>query len=86
MLGSSAITDLSIDEEITWISWRQKKILWLPTECRGGEAAVRGSIIIIGCQSGRVLLIRFGIKELDALSPVANLLAEEPKLKRQRLV
>ncbi|EHK45928.1 hypothetical protein TRIATDRAFT_283530 [Trichoderma atroviride IMI 206040] len=68
MRDSSAITDLSIDEEMAWVSWRQKKILWLPTDCRGGEAAVRGSIIILGCRSGRVLLIRFCIEELEALA------------------
>lgn len=68
MIGSSTVTNLTINEEMSWISWRKKKILWLPTECRKGRAAVRGSIAIIGCLSGRVLLIRFCIEELDALT------------------
>ncbi|KAL7925729.1 WD40-repeat-containing domain protein [Trichoderma austrokoningii] len=67
MVDSSTIADLAINEEMTWISWRREKILWLPTECRRGETAVRGSTIIIGCELGRVMLIRFCIEELDAL-------------------
>ncbi|KAK1242827.1 hypothetical protein MKX08_005639, partial [Trichoderma sp. CBMAI-0020] len=33
MIGSSTVTNLAINKEMTWITWRDKKILWLPTEC-----------------------------------------------------
>jgi hypothetical protein len=41
----------------TWVTVAGKDLLWLPPECRNGEAAVSGSTVVIGCQSGRVVLL-----------------------------
>ncbi|KAL7972428.1 WD40-repeat-containing domain protein [Trichoderma sp. SZMC 28014] len=74
VIGSSTIAELTINQEISWVSWRETKILRLPRECSRKvnsyyeAVSVRGPVIIIGCSSGRVVLIRLCIKELDALT------------------
>jgi hypothetical protein len=52
--------------DVSWITWNQENVLWLPTECRFGNVAVSGSTVAIGCRSGRVLVIQFS----PTLSPV----------------
>ncbi|KAH7173307.1 uncharacterized protein B0J16DRAFT_311083 [Fusarium flagelliforme] len=48
---------INIDGE--WITKHGKKILWLPAEFRPGRSAVFKSTVAIGCNSGRVLIMRF---------------------------
>lgn len=40
-----------------WIVKGRKRLIWLPLEYRASEAAVVGSIVALGCRSGRILLI-----------------------------
>ena len=42
-----------------WITWCSEKLLWLPSECRPFCSAVAGSVVTIGCSSGRVFVIQF---------------------------
>ncbi|RFN50746.1 hypothetical protein FIE12Z_4984 [Fusarium flagelliforme] len=48
---------INIDGE--WITKHGKKIFWLPAEFRPGRSAVFKSTVAIGCNSGRVLIMRF---------------------------
>ncbi|KAH6881046.1 hypothetical protein B0T10DRAFT_609246 [Thelonectria olida] len=47
-----------------WISWHGNNLLWLPVDFRPSCSTVLGSTIVIGCRSGRVIIVRFSIQEL----------------------
>ncbi|RKK77375.1 hypothetical protein BFJ68_g17978, partial [Fusarium oxysporum] len=49
----------------TWITAAGKDLLWLPPECRNGEVAVSGSTVVIGCQSGRVVLLGISMSSME---------------------
>ncbi|SPJ72412.1 uncharacterized protein FTOL_02140 [Fusarium torulosum] len=51
--------------ESTWVTAAGKDLLWLPPECRNGVAAVSGSTFVIGCQSGRVVLLEISIADME---------------------
>jgi hypothetical protein len=42
-----------------WVSWGMKNILWLPSEYWPNDVAVYGSIVGLGCLSGRVVFMEF---------------------------
>ncbi|KAH7183439.1 uncharacterized protein B0J16DRAFT_307708 [Fusarium flagelliforme] len=48
----------------TWITVEGQNLLWLPPECRNGKVAIWGSTVAIGCQSGRVLVLRISMAEV----------------------
>ncbi|KAL3584407.1 hypothetical protein FPOAC2_14187 [Fusarium poae] len=48
---------ISADGE--WIVEDGKKMLWLPPDCRGGMPAIDRSTVVISCNSGRVLVLKF---------------------------
>ncbi|KAH6981483.1 hypothetical protein EDB80DRAFT_593280, partial [Ilyonectria destructans] len=50
-----------------WISWHGNNLLWLPVDFRPTCSTVLGSTIVIGCRSGRVIIMRFSIQELPDL-------------------
>jgi len=43
----------------SWIIWNNKNVLWLPPEYRPVASEVRKQTVAIGCNSGRLLLLRF---------------------------
>lgn len=52
---------ISLDVDQDWIIKDSKRLLWLPTEYRPGWPAVwakRGSMILIGCDSGQLLRVQ----------------------------
>ncbi|KAF6836434.1 vegetative incompatibility protein het-e-1 [Colletotrichum plurivorum] len=51
----SAVSRLGISSDRTWIMEGGKKIVWLPHEYRPTASAIRGSLMFIGCESGRVM-------------------------------
>ncbi|KAL8364654.1 hypothetical protein RB595_003776 [Gaeumannomyces hyphopodioides] len=55
-----------LDRDSSWITWNGERVLWLPHEFRPFSSAAWGSMIAIGCISGRVLLFRFS----DAKTPL----------------
>ncbi|KAK2765806.1 g-protein beta wd-40 repeats containing [Colletotrichum kahawae] len=55
--SSSAMRGLGISPNHIWIMEGEKKIIWLPNEYRPTASATRGSIMFIGCASGRVIRI-----------------------------
>ncbi|KAL6405855.1 vegetative incompatibility protein HET-E-1 [Ilyonectria robusta] len=67
----SHIRDCRFDFGITgdgcWISWHGYNLLWLPVDFRPTCSTVLGSTIVIGCRSGRVIILRFSIQELPDL-------------------
>ncbi|KAF5231869.1 hypothetical protein FAUST_9005 [Fusarium austroamericanum] len=48
----------------TWITVAGKDLLWLPPECRKGKVAVSGSTVVVGCLSGRVLVLGISMAEV----------------------
>jgi WD40 repeat protein len=48
-----------IRSDRSWITWNGRNILWLPPEYRTLTSTVREASIAIGCNSGRVILIKF---------------------------
>ncbi|KAI1032368.1 hypothetical protein LB504_013188 [Fusarium proliferatum] len=49
----------------TWVTTAGADLLWLPPECRNGEIATAGSAIAIGCRSGRVVLLRISVADIE---------------------
>ncbi|KAI0126350.1 vegetative incompatibility protein HET-E-1 [Xylariales sp. AK1849] len=47
-----------ISQDQYWITLDRRMMLWLPPAYRPIRSAIRGSTIVIGCSSGRVLIIR----------------------------
>lgn len=43
----------------SWITWNGRDVIFLPIEYRPQVSSVRGQTIVIGCQSGQVLLLEF---------------------------
>jgi hypothetical protein len=50
-----------------WITWHGYNLLWLPAEFRPGESAVSGHTVVIGCNSGRVIIIRFNTEAVMSM-------------------
>ncbi|KAL8329135.1 hypothetical protein RB597_004732 [Gaeumannomyces tritici] len=48
-----------LDADGSWITYDGERVLWLPHEFRPSSSAAWGSVIAIGCRSGRVLMFRF---------------------------
>ncbi|KAH7308373.1 WD40-repeat-containing domain protein [Stachybotrys elegans] len=54
---SSASCSLGLSPNGIWIMKGGEKVLWLPNEYRPISLTVRGSVMFIGCSSGRVIHI-----------------------------
>ncbi|KAM0293119.1 hypothetical protein ACHAPM_011720 [Fusarium culmorum] len=65
MLRQSSEAPILACTDSTWITAAGKDLLWLPPECRNGKAAVSGSTVVIGCQSGRVVLLRISMADVE---------------------
>ena len=48
-----------ISNNRSWITWNGNNVLWLPLEYQPISSIVKKQTIVIGCTSGRVLLIKF---------------------------
>ncbi|KAH8753279.1 hypothetical protein F5883DRAFT_432523 [Diaporthe sp. PMI_573] len=42
----------------SWIIWNDQRVMWLPPEYRPLQSAIVGTIIVLGCISGRVLVLK----------------------------
>lgn len=51
----------------TWVTTAGTDLLWLPLECRDARVAISGSTVVVGCHSGRVVILRFSATELAKL-------------------
>ncbi|GKU15117.1 unnamed protein product [Fusarium langsethiae] len=49
----------------TWVTAAGTDLLWLPPECRGGKVAISGSTVVIGCLSGRVLVLGISMADME---------------------
>ncbi|KAL3588056.1 hypothetical protein FPOAC2_13955 [Fusarium poae] len=56
----------------TWVTAAGKDLLWLPPECRGGKVAVSGSRVVIGCLSGRVLVLGISMADMEQWMDTTN--------------
>ncbi|KAF4345187.1 vegetative incompatibility het-e-1 [Fusarium beomiforme] len=52
-------------QNCTWVTAAGRDLLWLPPECRDGEAAVSGRTIVIGCQSGNVVFLGISMADVE---------------------
>jgi WD40 repeat protein len=48
-----------VHADTSWITWNGNKVLWIPPEYRPVRSMARNQTVVIGCASGRVLLIGF---------------------------
>ena len=48
-----------LSSDRSWITWHGCNVLWIPSEYRPSCFTMSGSIVSIGCPSGRVLVISF---------------------------
>ncbi|KAJ6028870.1 WD40 repeat-like protein [Penicillium herquei] len=69
--SSNFTQDLSVDSE--WVCYQKRPFLWLPIEFRQTDArlahcepVVRGDVVVIGTESGRVLVFRFDRSALQS--------------------
>ncbi|KAK8062606.1 HET-domain-containing protein [Apiospora hydei] len=55
-----------ISEDRSWITWCGDPLLWLPPDFRPRTSAVSGSLVTIGCSSGRVFFVQLaeGLKNV----------------------
>ncbi|KAH8129103.1 WD40-repeat-containing domain protein [Trichoderma asperelloides] len=57
----------------SWITWNNNNILRIPVELEACRTAISGSTVAIGCESGRVVIIRVSTEELTKIyAGVAN--------------
>ncbi|KAH7159308.1 hypothetical protein DER46DRAFT_508358, partial [Fusarium sp. MPI-SDFR-AT-0072] len=56
---SKCLNSIGISRDGCWILWQGTPIFWLPVPFRGWCSIVRGSTVVLGCQSGRVIIVRF---------------------------
>lgn len=42
-----------------WITYQGENLLWLPPEYRPSSAAISGTVVSVGCSTGRVLIFTF---------------------------
>jgi hypothetical protein len=52
-----------LNADQAWITWNGQNVLWLPSEYRPSCSAIASSTIVIGCLSGRVLIINFSFNK-----------------------
>ncbi|KAF5529466.1 heterokaryon incompatibility protein het-E-1 [Fusarium mexicanum] len=53
-----------VSQDCTWVMTGGRDLLRLPSECRGGEVAVSGSTVAVGCRSGRVVILGFSAADM----------------------
>ncbi|KNB07800.1 hypothetical protein FOXG_19913 [Fusarium oxysporum f. sp. lycopersici 4287] len=49
----------------TWVTAAGKDFLWLPPECRDGKVAVSERTVVIGCLSGRFILLGISMAAIE---------------------
>ncbi|KAL6406380.1 vegetative incompatibility protein HET-E-1 [Ilyonectria robusta] len=62
----NCLSGLGISEDGCWIIWQRNRLFWLPVPFRPHCSKVSGSTVVIGCNSGRVIIISF--VNLEAVS------------------
>ncbi|KAH8659453.1 WD40-repeat-containing domain protein, partial [Ilyonectria robusta] len=65
---TDCLSGIGISEDRCWITWQEKKLFWLPASFRSGCSKVSGSSVVIGCNSGRVIFMKFRPRVLDSYS------------------
>ncbi|KAL5614412.1 uncharacterized protein BROUX77_000249 [Berkeleyomyces rouxiae] len=50
---------IGISRDNCWITWQGNPIFWLPVPFRGHRSMVSGSMVVLGTQSGRMIIMRF---------------------------
>ncbi|RKK18447.1 Vegetative incompatibility protein HET-E-1 [Fusarium oxysporum f. sp. cepae] len=60
----SSETPMLACKDGNWVTTAGADLLWLPPECRNGEVAIAESTIVIGCPSGRVVLLGISVADI----------------------
>lgn len=58
---------LGINSDLSWITWNNNNILWLPAEFRPRYLTILGSTVVIACVSGRIIIFCLSAEELSKL-------------------
>ncbi|KAI9172832.1 Atypical/ALPHA protein kinase [Paramyrothecium foliicola] len=53
------ILDYGLNPESSWVTWNGQNVLWVPPEHRPSACAILQDTVVLGCISGRILLLRF---------------------------
>ncbi|KAL6406364.1 vegetative incompatibility protein HET-E-1 [Ilyonectria robusta] len=53
------LSGVGISGDRCWIMWQKKQLLWLPVSFRPHCSEVSGLSVVIGCKSGKVIIMRF---------------------------
>ncbi|KAH6883935.1 putative wd40 protein [Thelonectria olida] len=56
---SECLDNIGISRDSCWILWQGTPIFWLPVPFRGSCSIVRRSTVVLGCTSGRVIIMTF---------------------------
>ncbi|KAL6406404.1 vegetative incompatibility protein HET-E-1 [Ilyonectria robusta] len=56
---TNCLSGIGISGDGCWIMWQKKRLLWLPVSFRPSCSKVSGLSVVIGCNSGRVIVMRF---------------------------
>ncbi|KAM0294477.1 hypothetical protein ACHAPM_011216 [Fusarium culmorum] len=70
-------TPMLASKDGTWVATARKDLLWLPPECRDGQVAFSGSTVAVGCQSGKVVFLRFSVAGIAKIAQNWNAEAGE---------
>ncbi|KAH7112413.1 WD40-repeat-containing domain protein, partial [Dactylonectria macrodidyma] len=63
---TDCLSGIGISQDGCWIMWQGKKMFWLPASFRPGCSEVSGLSVVIGCNSGRVIFMKFRPRVLDS--------------------
>ncbi|KAH7200625.1 hypothetical protein BKA60DRAFT_469988 [Fusarium oxysporum] len=61
----SSVTPMLACKDDIWVTTAGVDLFWLPSECRNGQVAIAGSTIVIGCRSGRVVLLGISVAAIQ---------------------
>ncbi|KAL7933498.1 WD40-repeat-containing domain protein [Trichoderma chlorosporum] len=64
-LQRAVICGYGISKHLAWVTKDRKPLLWLPAEYRPIKSLIVGSTVVVGCLSGRVLILKFSETEAD---------------------
>ena len=57
---ASTDTLYSLNIQNDWVTWNNRRVLWLPSNRRPGVYAIKNNIVAIGNGSGRMTIFSFG--------------------------
>ncbi|KAI1306571.1 vegetative incompatibility protein HET-E-1 [Xylaria venustula] len=71
MSSCNGVVGYGISTNESWITIDGETLLWLPVDCRRSVSAIAGSVVVIGCRSGRLLVLNLDYRRsLDYIDEI----------------